>query len=258
MCTILVLNECVDGYPLIVAANRDESYARKSSPPVQKMHAGHRFIRPWDESKQGTWIGVGQDGWFAAITNQDDGKHTVHEKSRGHVVRDCLHARNHHDAAVVMSHVDPREYNPFNVVVGRPGAMLLCRVIEQQEVEFTPMPQGLTVVTNDCWGEQYAEKSDWAARLASSLIDDPPIDPKLVPQRLLVTLASHHSARRAKDDPFQALCVHAEEFAWGTVSTSIITVSKEGIVEYWYSEGHPCQSTSLTLVGRLQPTGEVQ
>jgi hypothetical protein len=65
---------------------------------------------------------------------------------------------------------------------------------------------------------------------------------------LFHVLGDHASA---SVDPFQALCVHADDIEFGTRSTSIITVSNQGNVEYWYSEGRPCMSSGLTLGGSL-------
>jgi uncharacterized protein with NRDE domain len=252
VCTLIILNEQVEGYPLIVAANRDERYDRKSRPPDVTQKANLiSLIMPHDDERGGTWMGVDQTGWFVGITNQDDQHHDEHKKSRGDVVLRVLGAGNHTIAARVLASIDPEDYNPFNLVFGRPGAMFLTRVLPGNHIEMLPMPKGINVISNDCWGTRYAEKTDWAKRMTESLIDDPPVPFEEVKTRLLVTLASHFSNRKAKDDPFQALCVHADEFAFGTRSTSLVTVSNQGVVEYWYKEGPACQHTPLTLAGRL-------
>ena len=251
MCTLIILNEQRVDYPLIVAANRDELYARKSRPPETHQIGGKTVITPLDEEKGGTWMGVAQDGWFVGITNQDDGKHDEHLSSRGKVVLAILNAGNHSAAARILAGLDPERFNPFNLIFGKPGAMFLTRVMTGHDIEMEPLPKGINVISNDCWGNRYAEKTEWAKRMAWSLTDDPPVPFEDVRTRLLITLASHFNNRLAKDDPFQAVCVHADEHAFGTVSTSLITVSNQGVVEYWYKEGAACQQTSLTLAGRL-------
>jgi len=252
MCTLILLNECVDGYPLVIAANRDERYNRRSRPPESVNCGEMTYLRPWDDEREGTWMGVAQDGWFVGLTNQDDGKHDSQALSRGKVVVDCLKARCHSQAARVLTNLDRPRYNPFNIVFGRPGAMFLTRVMPDTELEMLPMLPGITVVSNDCWGHQYDEKTEWAKGLVTSLVTDPaPGGIDVIRRYLLIAMGSHFESRCAKADPFQALCVHAEEHEFGTRSTSIITVSNEGNVEYWYSEGHPCQSGGLSLAGRL-------
>lgn len=252
MCTIIVLNDCVPGYSLIVAANRDERYDRASSPPAKRRLGDLDVIVPWDDKKDGTWMGVARDGWFVGLTNQDDGKHDEHAKSRGHVVVDCLCSGNHTAAAKVLAHLDPASYNPFNIVFGRPGAVFLTRVMPGQELEMLPLLDDVHVISNDCWTGAYDKKTEWCKRYIKSMIHDPPItDIRQVLSRLMGTLSNHRNA--TTEDPFQALCVHAEEHSFGTRSTSIITVSNEGVVEYFYSEGHPCSmSTPLIKVGTLE------
>lgn len=252
MCTLIILNEVTPGYPLIVAANRDEQYGRSSSPPTTTDLPGLSVICPKDEVRGGTWIGVADCGWFVGITNQDDGKHDDNKLSRGQVVRRMLTSPTHAEAARVLASIDPNNYNPFNLVFGRPGAMFLSRILPGERVEMEPLPQGVSAVSNDCWGGRYAEKIGWARDMAWSMVDEPPVtDIVQVRSRLMGTLASHFAHRVAKDDPFQAVCVHADEHSFGTVSSSLITVSNQGLVEYWYKDGPACQHSPLTLVGRL-------
>ena len=247
MCTLVILNDYLDDFPLVVAANRDERYDRKSSPPDVHLVGGTSFIRPWDDEKNGTWMGVSQAGWFVSLTNQDDGKHDDTALSRGKVISDCLYAGTHSAAAKVIAGLQPERYNPFNLVFGRAGAMFLCRVCPTCDLEFEPLQPGIIVISNDCVGNRYQHKVEHAQAVACRIDPRGGIDAAM--DELFRLLGDHSHARN--DDPFQALCVHAEEYAFGTRSTSVVTVSNQGGVEYWYSEGHPCQSQGLTLAGRL-------
>ncbi len=251
MCTLIVLSEVVEGFPLVIAANRDERYDRESLPPHLVKVAGRPFIRPWDQEKDGTWLGVAQNGWFVGLTNQDDGRHDEHALSRGKVVSECLYSGTHRSAAAILKGLDVTRYNPFNMVFGRPGAMFLSRICPGCPLEMEPLPAGISVISNDCCGSKYECKVDWAKRSAQSFCCDPAPEGGIetICRYLLVALSSHRSC---EPDPFQALCVHADEYAFGTKSTSIITVSSQMDVEYRYSEGHPCQSPGLSLVGRME------
>src|SRR3990167_3992188 len=57
--------------PLIVAANRDEFYARPSLPLAQWADAPQVYAGR-DQEAGGTWLGVNADGRFAALTNIRD------------------------------------------------------------------------------------------------------------------------------------------------------------------------------------------
>ena len=250
MCTLVVLNEHVEGYPLIVAANRDERYNRKSRPPETSHIGDNDIVRPWDEERDGTWMGVAREGWLVGITNQDDGTHDPNGLSRGKVVSDCLKAACHAGVARIVSALDRDRYNPFNLVFGRPGAMMVCRVWANHELEFEPLAPGVHVISNDCWATRYKTKTDHAARVAANMTEGAKSIESVV-DGLFHALGDHGSNQ--PDDPFQSLCVHAEEHAFGTRSSSIITVSNSMEVDYWYSEGHPCQSTGVQLVAKLPP-----
>jgi uncharacterized protein with NRDE domain len=247
MCTLMVLSEYLDGYPLVVAANRDERYDRASVPPELNVASGVACLRPWDQEKDGTWLGVAQNGWFVGLTNQDDGKHDPNALSRGKVVTECLHAGNHAAAAKCLQRLDVERYNPFNMVFGRPGAMFLSRICPGCQLEMEPLPPGVSVISNDCCANKYQHKVEHARAAACCIDPMGGIDNAI--EGLFHLLGDHTHAR--DDDPFQSLCVHAEEHAFGTRSTSIITVSKGLDVEYWYSEGHPCKSTGLRRFGCL-------
>src|SRR6476619_4722165 len=77
MCTIALLIDVVGGAPLVLAANRDESYARPSRPPEVLRDARRdaprdapRIVGGVDVLSGGTWRAVRADGHFAAVTNQ--------------------------------------------------------------------------------------------------------------------------------------------------------------------------------------------
>jgi uncharacterized protein with NRDE domain len=245
VCTLVVLNEYIEGYPLIVAANRDDHYDRKCKLP--KTFGD--FIKSQDEN-EGTWIGIGRDGWFVCVINQDDGKHDAYAASRGSIVDECLRAENHYAAARIIKSLELERYNPFNIIFGRPRAMFLVRAFAGHELEMIPLELGINVISNDCWGRRYEKKCSWAKQFVLNTLDKPLIHGiDAVLRRLMIVMGSHHNA--TEEDPFQSLCVHAEKHAFGTRSTSIITVSNHMDVEYYYSEGHPCQSYVPTIVGNL-------
>ena len=66
MCTLALYFQVFPQYPLVVAANRDESLARPSAAPVQLWPA------PWvyggqDLHAGGTWLGINERSVVAAI-----------------------------------------------------------------------------------------------------------------------------------------------------------------------------------------------
>ena len=85
MCLILVAWRVHEGYPLVVAANRDEFHGRPAARAAfwddrPEMLAGR------DLQARGTWMGVSRSGRFAAVTNYRGGTEPGAAESRGALV----------------------------------------------------------------------------------------------------------------------------------------------------------------------------
>ena len=89
MCLICIALKAHPDYPLIIAANRDEFYAR----PTHHAHYWNehsQLLAGKDLLARGTWLGITRSGRFAAITNYRDCDNRTYHKSRGDIVRDFL------------------------------------------------------------------------------------------------------------------------------------------------------------------------
>jgi uncharacterized protein with NRDE domain len=82
MCLLAIhFQACADA-PLLVAANREEFYARPSLPP--SVQAGPpRVLCGVDARAGGTWLGVNQHGVVVAVTNRPDSAPRLLQSSRG-------------------------------------------------------------------------------------------------------------------------------------------------------------------------------
>ena len=90
MCLILFATRAHAEYPLIVAANRDESYSRPSA-PAGFWEDDPRVCAGRDLQHGGTWLGLSRQGRFAAITNyRQRPRSSPGEHSRGKLTRDFL------------------------------------------------------------------------------------------------------------------------------------------------------------------------
>lgn len=91
MCLIGISWQRHPRYAFIMAANRDEFYAR----PTAAAHwwRGQKTLAGLDLEGIGTWLGATRDGRFAALTNFRERLHPHPEDprpSRGQLVRRCL------------------------------------------------------------------------------------------------------------------------------------------------------------------------
>lgn len=117
MCLIVFAWRPGHPQPLIVAANRDEFYAR----PSQAL--GHWDDRPGiyagrDLKAGGTWLGISKTGRFAALTNIRDPRLPQGGPSRGELVAGFLHGRQ--SAGQYLDELGKRAaaYAGFNLLVG--------------------------------------------------------------------------------------------------------------------------------------------
>ena len=69
VCLLVVLSRIVPEWPLIVAANRDEQYARPAD-PVTVLRERPRTLGGRDRLAGGTWLAVNEHGVVAGLTNQ--------------------------------------------------------------------------------------------------------------------------------------------------------------------------------------------
>src|SRR6185295_89650 len=76
--------------PLVVAANRDESFSRPSAPPSE-VEPG--VIAGRDLESGGTWLGMNRHGLFIAVTNRKSPSRTAGSLSRGLLALETLRCR---------------------------------------------------------------------------------------------------------------------------------------------------------------------
>jgi uncharacterized protein with NRDE domain len=117
MCLIVLALHSHPRHRLVAAANRDELYARPTSPAAWWSDAPD-VLAGRDLREGGTWMGVTRAGRFAAITNYRELTPPRTAPSRGALVADFL--RGSMDAAGYAADVAARgaAYNGFNLLVG--------------------------------------------------------------------------------------------------------------------------------------------
>lgn len=90
MCLILFAYKTSPRWPLILASNRDESYARPTQ-SAEFWTDSNGLLAGRDLEKGGTWLGLTKRGRFAAVTNYREGaQQPNYPKSRGVLVENFL------------------------------------------------------------------------------------------------------------------------------------------------------------------------
>lgn len=117
MCLIVFSLGRHPGYPLVIAANRDESYERPAAPIAfwedAPDIAGGRDLRAG-----GTWLGITKHGRWAALTNFRRAKSWRDDApSRGHLVSDFLEGEMSPAAYLESLRPTAQAFNGFNLLV---------------------------------------------------------------------------------------------------------------------------------------------
>ena len=124
MCLIAIAHEAHPSYRLVVAANRDEFYARAALPAGWWPDAP-RVLAGRDLREGGTWMGITRDGRFSAITNFRDPGFVQMEgaPSRGALVADFLRGDAGAEAYAREVAECAARYNGFNLLVEDAGGL---------------------------------------------------------------------------------------------------------------------------------------
>jgi uncharacterized protein with NRDE domain len=251
VCTLIALHQVHRDHPLIIAANRDELYARRSSGP-QLLATAPRVIGGRDEEKGGTWLGASAHGFFVGLTNQRTlAPPDPAARSRGEVVLGALRQPNLAAAVAWLHTLDARAYNAFNLLLGDARALFVAYARRESErLEMIALAPGVWALPNDRLGSLEFPKIDRAVELAQPLTTVP--WEALVP-RAQAMLADHElpAPDKMPDVPeppwlppevrarLQALCVHTP--AYGTRSATLLAIGARGVEHYLHAEGPPCQ-----------------
>jgi len=274
MCTIAILLGAVAGSPLVVAANRDEMYARPTRPPES---IGDRIAGGVDVLSGGTWLAIRHDGRFAAVTNQRAMAPVPPGlRSRGLAVRELAAAA---DPDAYVAQLDPTMYASMNLVWGDARGVSVAYARREGELEIERLAHGIHVLCNDRLG---AEGFPRGTRLHEAIARAPLAWPALVPA-LQVALADHTRVGPSRTDRFRsaakqgsespcgegppcgdpppshlpdevareltATCIHTP--VYGTRSSTIIAARHGETLVYLHADGPPCTAPFVDRRGLL-------
>ncbi len=232
MCTIALAFHAHPDYPLILASNRDEAYARPSK-PAGFWDDQPDLIAGRDLRGGGTWLGITRTGRFAMLTNV---RHGARERpdapSRGGLVTDYL--LGDESPAVHASRLseEAHQYNGFNLIMGDPHELILFSNRADAPISVGSGVYGISnAVPGELWPKAERAKTLLATvieeervsteALMELLADDKQTEDALLPDTGVVT----EWAR-----VLSPIFIRTEKF--GTVASTAIIVDKHGRAQF--------------------------
>jgi uncharacterized protein with NRDE domain len=231
MCTLVAALHHFRGFPLVVAANRDERYDRPAS-RIQ-LWSGRRFLAPRDETAGGTWLGLNANGLFVGVTNRFGVDKDVTRESRGTLVVEALSAQSARDLHAALGAVPAVRFNAFHLFYADARDAFVTWSDATSLFQATLGP-GVHVVTERSLGGDDRARTE-AVRERLGALD---ASSKPEPEALFAIMRIHGEAH-----PLAGTCVHVPELGYGTRSSMVLLVAEqpEDSALYW-AEGNPCES----------------
>jgi uncharacterized protein with NRDE domain len=136
MCLLLVALNVHADYPLVLAANRDEFYARPSA-PADFWEDEPDILAGRDLQEGGTWLGITKSGRLAALTNyRDPAALKANAPSRGELVSGYLRGEDNPERYLAGLAPEAGRFNGFNLILGdRSGLFYFSNRGSQRKLE---------------------------------------------------------------------------------------------------------------------------
>tara|TARA_R110000868_G_scaffold259361_5_gene517252 strand:+ start:493 stop:1266 length:774 start_codon:yes stop_codon:yes gene_type:complete len=186
MCLITFAFKAHPTYKLILAANRDEFYARPTQKAQFWVDEKHpEILAGKDLEANGTWMGVNKSGKWGALTNYRDPS-WVRESppSRGELVLDFLKNKKLPENHLHQVKENGSTYNGFNLLLGNSERLFHFSNINNSITEINPGIHGVSnALINTSWPKLNQAKEDLAKVIA---------DPNFKNEELFQLLKNEH------------------------------------------------------------------
>ena len=231
MCLIAFAVNAHPDYKLILAANRDEFYARPTS-VADYWRDQPSILGGRDLQANGTWMAVNEKGQFGAVTNFRDLKNIRKDaRSRGDLVVNYLKNPEAAEGYLTRLTKNAEEYNGFNLLLFDGRKM---RHFSNYEGKTNSMESGIFSVSNALlntpWPKVEKLKKDFSEMISTSfdhqsllglLEDDATADDDQLPD----TGIGHDLEKM-----LSAICIKSEKY--GTCCSTVLTISNDGNVKF--------------------------
>ncbi len=224
MCLCILAHRQLNTHPTIVAANREERYARPATKPAwsERIFAGR------DVLAGGTWQGLNPSGLHVALTNRRGDINEPARRSRGQLCIDAL--RSHSARAAtdwLLDHLLHVHYNPCNLLVSD-GTQAFVIHYDGRTAQPAALPPGLHLLSETYINDPEHPRIQRARAALTPLPNDWPT----LRAKLVILMAEH-----SQDG---AICLHGER--GGTRSSALLALGEHSLSHgrFHFADGPPC------------------
>jgi uncharacterized protein with NRDE domain len=234
MCILMVVHKKVKGYPIVLAANRDEYLDR----PTRGPHLLVQTPAVWggqDVRAGGTWLGINAYGLVIGLTNRRMRDTQLYDpacRSRGLLCLEALQCRTQEQVIALVKNEPAHYYNPFNLLVV--NLHEASWIAYDESLESHRLEVGIHILANGNIDDVDTVRIRRARYLLQHCgeVELQEFFP------LLERVCQDHEVGVQERD---TICMHRPQDNYGTVSSTImaITPDLQGSI-YRYAEGPPC------------------
>lgn len=226
MCLLAIQYRVVSESPILVAANREEFFDRRSTAPA--IQSGKpRILCPTDQRNGGTWLGVNQHGVFVGICNRRTMEPLGSNRSRGLVCKETLKANSSQQALQrALEEFEKYQVEACNLVIADRDAGFVIH--HESENEVVEMHAGLNIIGGRNVNDPRDERVQLASRLLTLQTLDSPVK--------FLAVASKVFARSPTPTGRANMVLRGADY--GTVSSTLIALgAKPRDAIYQYADG---------------------
>jgi uncharacterized protein with NRDE domain len=216
---MVIARDLARGYPLLVAANRDEQHARPTQISGWWSEPPH-VLGGRDLKAGGTWLAVHRSGRVAAVTNIRDPQPTVARVSRGSLVAEYLAGDESAERYAARAVRDGARFGAFNLLL-----------FDGHELHYASnraaparLGAGLHAFSNAPPGIEWPKVASARARAERVLAHEAPLEP------LFELLAERADATSAEQRYRSAHFVVGATY--GTRCSTVVLVDEAGRVTF--------------------------
>ena len=234
MCLIYIVKNQHPDYALIVAANRDEFYARPTA-EVSFWQDHPEILAGRDLQAKGTWLGVSRQGRFAALTNYRKPDTQEYTHSRGDIPKAFLSSTQSQQAFADWLTERQADFSGFNCLFAQfIDAQLVMHYFNNQTATTVEINEGIYGLSNGLMDDPWPKVTEGKAAIKQLLKGDIEHEAwfDLLNNKTIATDASLPDTGVGidKERVLSPRFIHLDNY--GTRCSSLLTINHKGVVSF--------------------------